>query len=156
MARYVGLKKEVLYNYIAKVAADQVKSFSAASSTASSSKPNNRKSPSPSSSVHPTPAASPNHSSYMNSMMANSYGASSSPLHAQSLVKPKKSNQQQQQQPTANSSGGGGAINLCTNNQTTSYGEGLAGKLMAPSSSEQASSLLPPSRKSSVRFSYTR
>lgn len=93
------------------------------------------------------------HPSFMNSMMANSYGAASSSLQAQSLVKQKKS---AQQQSTAGSSGG--AMNLCTNNQATSYGEGLAGKLMAPSSSEQSSSLLPPSRKSSssVRVSSTR
>lgn len=147
MAMYIGLQREVLFSYVAKVAAaDQVKSYSAA---ASSSKPSNRKSPSPSSSlVHPTPAASPSHS-FVNSMMASSYGASSNPLQAQSLVKSKKSNQQQQQ-PTA--SGSSGAMNLCTNNQTISYGEGLAGKLMAPSS-EQSTSLLPPNRKSSVRFS---
>ena len=123
-----------------------------------SSTASNRKSPSPSTPA--SAAASPIHN-YMSMLSTGSsiYGSAPSSIQtavAQSLVKSsKKSNQQS---PSSSSGGGGGngggAINLCTNNQT-SYGEGLAGKLMAPSSSEQSSSLLQPSRKSSssVRFS---
>ncbi|KAH9408479.1 HPC2 and ubinuclein domain [Tyrophagus putrescentiae] len=169
ISRYLGWKQEQFYGYITKNAINQVNAGNISSSSYSSaasgtSKASNRKSPSPSA---PASAASPNHS-YMSLLSGGGGGGgNSSSLYnsvpgaslqaaaiAQSFMKQKKSSTQQQSAAAGGNSAG--AMNLCTtNNQTsastttTSYGEGLAGKLMAPTSSDPSSLLQGPIRKSS-------